>query len=89
MDQLLHRFKQFTIPPGNRLFDAFTVVNAFGGEDGCIVQVQDSTGTINTTFASFINTSRTDGGYGFVPGIVNIQPWLKSGTNKVRIHNMG
>lgn len=74
-----------TIPPGNRLFDAFTVVNAFGGEDGCIVQVQDSIGNINTTFASFINTTRTDGGYGFVPGIVNIQPWLKTGTNKVRI----
>jgi hypothetical protein len=74
-----------TIPPGNRLFDAFTVVNAFGGEDGCIVQVQDSSGTINTTFASFINTTRTDGGYGFVPGVVNIQPWLKTGTNKVRI----
>ncbi len=49
-DQLLHQFKIYTIPPGNRLFDAFTVVNAFGGEDGCIVQVQDSTGTINYCF---------------------------------------
>ena len=44
--------------PGNRLFDAFTVVNAFGGEDGCIVQVKDSTGTMATVFTSFGNTQR-------------------------------
>ncbi|WP_048190747.1 hypothetical protein [Methanobacterium sp. SMA-27] len=77
--------QDINIPPGNRLFDAYTVVNAFGAEDGAIVQVQDSTGTITTVFASFINTSRTDGGYGFVPGIINIQPYLKVGNNKVRI----
>lgn len=73
------------LPPGNRLFDAFTVVNAFGGEDGCIVQVQDSTGTITTVFSSWGNTARTDGGYGNVPGIINIQPYLKVGHNTVRI----
>jgi hypothetical protein len=73
------------LPPGNRLFDAVTVVNAFGGEDGVIVQVQDSTGTISTVFSSFGNTARTDGGYGNVPGIINIQPYLKVGHNTVRI----
>jgi hypothetical protein len=77
--------QDITIPPGNRLFDAFTVVNAFGGEDGAIVQVQDPTGTVSTAFASFTNTTRTDGGYGFVPGTINLQPYLKVGNNKVRI----
>ncbi len=77
--------QDINLQPGNRLFDAFTVVNAFGGEDGCIVQVQDSTGTISTVFSSFGNTARTDGGYGNVPGILNIQPFLKVGDNKVRI----
>lgn len=73
------------LPPGNRLFDAFTVVNAFGGEDGCVVQVQDSTGTITTVFSSWGNTALTNGGYGNVPGIINIQPYLKVGHNTVRI----
>jgi hypothetical protein len=75
------------LPPGNRLFDAFTVVNAYGGEDGAIVQVLDSSGHVNNVFTSFGNTftKRTDGGYGNVPGIINIQPYLKVGNNKVRI----
>ena len=73
------------LPPGNRLFDAVTVVNAFGGEDGAIVQVQDPSGVISTAFASFNMTARTDGGYGNVPGTVNILPYLKVGNNKVRI----
>jgi len=77
--------QDINLQPGNRLFDAFTVINAFGGEDGCIVQVMDSTGTISTVFSSFGNTARTDGGYGNVPGILNIQPYLKVGDNKVRI----
>ncbi len=77
--------QDINLPPGNRLFDAFTVVNAYGGEDGAIVQVQDSTGTVTTVFTSFGNTARTDGGYGNVPGIINIQPYLKVGNNKVRI----
>jgi hypothetical protein len=77
--------QDINLQSGNRLFDAFTVVNAFGGEDGCIVQVQDSTGTISTVFSSFGNTARSDGGYGNVPGILNIQPYLKVGHNKVRI----
>lgn len=77
--------QDINLPAGNKLFDAFTVVNGFGGEDGCIVQVQDSTGTISTVFSSFGNTARSDGGYGNVPGIINILPYLKVGNNKVRI----
>jgi len=79
------------LPAGNRLFDAFTVVNAFGGEDGAVVQVKDSSGTISTAFQSFNNalpptyTARSDGGYGNVPGIINILPFLKVGANQVRI----
>ncbi len=74
------------LPPGNRLFDAFTVVNAFGGEDGAIVQVLDSSGHVWTAFSSFGSfTNRNDGGYGNVPGIINIAPYLTAGHNKVRI----
>jgi hypothetical protein len=73
------------LPPGNKLFDAVTVVNAFGGEDGAIVQVEDPSGTISTAFASFNMTARTDGGYGNVPGTINILPYLKVGNNQVRI----
>ncbi len=73
------------LPAGNRLFDAFTVVNAFGGEDGAIVQVKNAQGTWSTAFSSFTSTARTDGGYGNVPGIVNIQPYLTVGHNEVRI----
>jgi hypothetical protein len=73
------------LPPGNRLFDAVTVVNAYGGEDGAIVQVQDPSGVISTAFASFNMTARSDGGYGNVPGTINILPYLKVGNNKVRI----
>ncbi len=77
--------QDIVIPPGSRLFDAVTVVNAFGGEDGCIVQVEDPTGLISTVFSSSTSTARTDGGYGNVPGTVNIAPYLKVGDNKVRI----
>ena len=77
--------QDINLQPGNRLFDAFTVVNAYGGEDGCVVQVQDPTGAISTVFSSFGNTARGDGGYGNVPGIINIQPYLQVGNNKVRI----
>jgi hypothetical protein len=73
------------IPPGNRLFDAYTVVNAFGGEDGAIVMIKNSTGVWNVVFSSFGSTARTDGGYGNVPGIINILPYLSSGNNTVRI----
>ena len=77
--------QDINIPLGSRLFDAITVVNAFGGEDGCVVQVEDPTGTISTAFSSWGNTARTDGGYGNVPGTINIAPYLKVGDNKVRI----
>lgn len=73
------------LPAGNRLFDAFTVVNAFGGEDGAVVQVKNAQGVWTTAFSSFTNTARTDGGYGNVPGIINIQPYLSVGHNTVRI----
>jgi hypothetical protein len=77
--------QDINIPLGSRLFDAVTVVNAFGGEDGCVVQVEDPTGLISTAFSSWGNTARTDGGYGNVPGTINIAPYLKVGDNKVRI----
>jgi hypothetical protein len=79
-------------PPGNRLFDAFTVVNAFGGEDGAVVQVKPAiSNQWITVFSSFnptvgnAYTARSDGGYGNVPGIINIQPYLQQGHNEVRI----
>ena len=71
--------------PANRLFDAYTVVNAFGGEDFAVVQVKNSTGVWNTVFSSWANTKRTDGGYGNVPGTINILPYLTVGDNSVRI----
>ncbi len=62
------------------------MVNAYGGDDGAIVQVLDSSGHVTNVFTSFGSfTRRTDGGYGNVPGIINIQPYLKTGDNKVRI----
>jgi hypothetical protein len=78
-------------PPGNRLFDAFTVVNAYGGEDGAVVQVKPAiSNQWITVFSSFnigtnVFTARTDGGYGNVPGIINILPYLQQGHNEVRI----
>jgi hypothetical protein len=75
------------LPNGTRLFDAYTVINAYGGEDGAIVQVKNSTGgTWNTIFTSFGYTDRTnDGGYGNVPGILNIAPYITAGNNQVRV----
>ncbi len=85
------------LPANNTLFDAYTVVNAYGADDGCIVQVKDSTGTWNTVFTSWNTTSRSDGGYGNVPGIVTLHDSitdpsydpakdpLKVGNNTVRI----
>ncbi len=77
--------QNITLPAGNKLFDAYTVVNAYGGEDGAIVQVKNSMGVWNTAFSSFGSTARSDGGYGNVPGIINILPYLTVGTNEVRI----
>ena len=73
------------LPNSTRLFDAYTVVNAYGGEDGAIVQVKNAGGTWNTIFTSFGNTARSDGGYGNIPGILNIAPYITAGNNQVRI----
>ncbi|WP_424355891.1 hypothetical protein [Methanobacterium sp. MBAC-LM] len=73
------------LPPGTRLFDAFTVINPYGGVDRAIVQVKNSYGwqTIFTSFGSY--TDRNDGGYGNLPGIINIAPYLTAGSNTVRV----
>ena len=78
------------LPSNTRLFDAYTVVNAFGGCDRAIVQVKNSYGTWQTIFTSFDYggtdyTQRNDGGYGNIPGILNIAPYLTAGHNTVRI----
>jgi hypothetical protein len=75
------------LPANTRLFDAYTVVNAYGGEDGAIVQVKSAdSATWTTIFTSFGYTQRTtDGGYGNIPGILNIAPYLTAGNNQVRV----
>ncbi len=77
------------LPPGTRLFDAYTVVNPYGGCDRAIIQVKNSYGTWQTVFTSFDygsdDTERNDGGYGNLPGIINIAPYLTAGNNIVRI----
>ncbi|PKL66630.1 MAG: hypothetical protein CVV28_09515 [Methanobacteriales archaeon HGW-Methanobacteriales-1] len=77
------------IPSGSRIFDAYTVVNAYGGVDSALVEVWDGT-KWNTVFNSFdLNgtdySSRSDG-YGNTPGTLYIGDYLRSGTtNKVRV----
>ena len=66
------------LPNNTNLLDAYVVLNAFGGEDGAIVQVKDPiSGNWTTMFTSFntagvSTTQRTDGGYGNVPGIISL-----------------
>ena len=66
------------LPNNTNLLDAFVVLNAYGGEDGAIVQVKDPiSGNWTTMFTSFTTpgvstTQRTDGGYGNVPGIISL-----------------
>lgn len=81
------------VPPGYQLFDAYTVVNSYGGCDGAIVQVKDSLGTWRTVFTSF-DTQYTSlsYGYGNLPGTVALhdkydinKQYLKPGHNTVRI----
>lgn len=80
------------IPSNTRIFDAFTVVNAYGGVDNALVEVWDGT-RWNTAFCSFSvgstqYSARSDG-YGNIPGIIYIGPNstapLQVGNNKVRI----
>jgi hypothetical protein len=80
------------VPPNTRLFDAFTVVNAYGGVDNALVEVWDGT-RWNTAFCSFnvgsTQYSARSDGYGNIPGIIYIGPNstapLQTGNNKVRI----
>jgi hypothetical protein len=66
------------LPNNTNLLDAYVVLNAFGGEDGAIVQVKDPiSGNWTTMFTSFntpgvSTTQRSDGGYGNVPGIISL-----------------
>lgn len=81
------------LPNNTRLFDAYTVVNAFGAVDGAIVQVKTEGGTWQTVFTSFGGYSqRTDGGYGNLPGTISLhdsfnvsRDYLRAGHNTVRI----
>jgi hypothetical protein len=77
------------IAPGKRIFDAYVVVNAYAGTDGVIVQVMNSTGNWNTAFDSFdtqySKRSATDGGYGNIPGVIDIQNYITTGNNEVRV----
>ena len=77
------------VPSGKRVFDAYVVVNAYAGTDGVIVQVLDSLGNWHTAFDSFDTQysagSATDGGYGNIPGVIDIQNYITPGTNTVRV----
>ncbi|MDO9045220.1 MAG: hypothetical protein Q7U35_07930 [Methanobacteriaceae archaeon] len=77
------------VPPGSRIFDAYTVINAYGGVDSALVEVWNGT-KWNTVFNSFnvgVDTfSVRSDGYGNTPGTIYIGDYLRSGTiNKVRV----
>lgn len=76
------------VPSGSRIFDGYTVINAYGGVDNALVEVWNGENWV-TAFNSFdINgTDYTFGdGYGNTPGTIYIGNYLRSGeTNKVRI----
>ena len=74
-------------PSNTYLYDSFVVVNAFGGVDGALIEVKDANGNWHTAFDSYDSayTSRSDGGYGNIPGIVNIKDYLRAGHNTVRV----
>jgi hypothetical protein len=78
------------VPPDNTIFDAFTVINPYGGVDGAMVEVKNGT-TWHTVFRAFNSnegtTTATTDGYGNIPGIVSIPTnYLTPGVqNKVRI----
>ncbi|MGB9936936.1 MAG: hypothetical protein ACPK7O_04400 [Methanobacterium sp.] len=80
--------QDINIPPNSRIFDGFTVVNAYGAVDNALVEVWDGS-RWNTVFCSFnvggnSYSDRSDG-YGNIPGIVYIKDYLKTGNNKVRV----
>lgn len=77
------------IPAGSRIFDAYTVINPYGGVDNALVEVWNGTAW-NVVFCSFdyggVDYSARSDGYGNVPGIIYIRDYLRSGTtNKVRV----
>ena len=76
-------------PDNTYLYDSFVVVNTYGGVDGALIEVKDASGKWNTVFDSYdtVYSSRsgTDGGYGNIPGIVNIKDYLRAGHNTVRV----
>ena len=77
------------VPPGNQVFDAYVVVNAYAGTDGVIVQVLNSLGNWQTAFDSFdpqySARSSIDGGYGNIPGVIDIQNYITPGNNTIRV----
>ncbi|MBI5680745.1 MAG: hypothetical protein HZC47_07635 [Methanobacterium sp.] len=76
--------QDINIPANSRIFDGFTVVNAYGAVDGAMVEVWDGT-RWNTAFYSFGTYSGVSNGYGNTPGIIYIRDFLNTGNNKVRI----
>lgn len=76
-------------PNNTYLYDSFVVVNAYGGMDGALVEVKDANGNWHTAFDSYDSAysyrSGTDGGYGNIPGIINIKDYLRAGHNTVRV----
>ncbi|MDP3014373.1 MAG: hypothetical protein Q8M92_09040, partial [Candidatus Subteraquimicrobiales bacterium] len=78
------------VPTGNTIFDAFTVVNPYGGVDGALVEVYNGS-TWRTVFCSFnydgASYSDRPDGYGNIPGIIYIPPnYLSVGqNNQVRV----
>ncbi|MGB4363060.1 MAG: hypothetical protein WBI71_04360 [Methanothermobacter tenebrarum] len=81
--------QDITIPNGTRIFDAYTVINPYGGVDNALVEVWNGTAW-NVVFCSFnyggTQYSARSDGYGNFPGIIYIRDYLRSGTiNKVRV----
>ena len=82
--------KDVDIPANNSVLDAYVVVNAYGGDDGALVEVWNGTDW-QTVFNSFdIDGTEYTGvsdGYGNTPGIIYIPDgYLVPGqNNKVRI----
>jgi hypothetical protein len=78
------------VPTNNKILDAFTVINPYGGVDGAMLEVKNGT-TWHTVFRSFNSNEGTftaqSNGYGNIPGIVSIPTsYLTPGVNnKVRI----
>jgi hypothetical protein len=77
------------IPSGSIVFDAYTVINAYGGVDDALVEVWNGA-QWKTVFCSFnlngTTYSSLADGYGNTPGIISLNNSLRAGvTNKVRV----